>query len=653
MIQTFIEQIILSPQTFWELNSLHDVLKLFVVYFGFVAALGRKTFRTNVSIFIFVGIFSFFCGLTPLLTILFINVAALAIGMILLKRPTDTFFNLLLTVFCGFASILFTLTFLVYFDINYQIFYILALALPIYLKRENLFELFTKTKKTFSTPIELKTFDYISLHSLFFILLVQVVYAAAPEKGFDALTTHLMLPTHINFNHSIQIDFKKFVPLLMPAGADWVYTLGYVLGGETAAKLVNFNFYILILISLFYLGSQFLEKRVAFLACVLFASTPLTGLESVTMFIENALTYFFLMSVLIVVDKSSDLSIQKRSILLSVALGITAQIKLFGFLFYPIMFPMYLLFVEKKYRFSKYTLLLAPILALAIASPPYIYAYVVSGNPIFPFFNALFKSPYFPNENFTNILYLKPFDLLTPFTMTFQSSSFLESHNGAFGIQNILFPLAFLVPFIIRQRQLIIMSVVCLVYVILVFTQQRYLRYIYPIMPITGLLMLCWASSSTFQKKFSQVVFLFIVGLNLYLFPTALWFLRQFPINELSQSRSKQLNVIPIRKAIEIINLTHGSSAKVLLFGDPFSTGLEGKFDTITWYSPQLLNDFSKIKSSEALKEVITNGNYTHILSSNPNGYPQLRDIIPFMDTTFPNRLNVYGTTLYIVKDDK
>ncbi len=649
MFQSFIENIILSPFTFWNPDSLYNFLLMLVFYFGVVGILSKTKNRIVYSSLFFLAFFSLFCGAGPLITIFFMNLSAFCIGLIFLKPKKIDFFMGLISLFVGFSVIIFVMTFLVHFRVNYNFVYIILLGIPIGLKQYDLVSVFKNKFKTNSWTLPFNNLDYVLIHIFFFILLFQIIYAVSPEKSFDGLTTHLMLPSHVSVNHGLQIDFRRFAPALMAAGADWIYTLGYILSGETATKLINFNFYILILLNLFYFGSLFKSNRIAFLACLLFASTPLVGLESVTLFIDNTLTYFFLTA--LILAHSTQLSHRQQSLLFGLALGICAQIKFSAFLFFPIAFPMYFLLVEKPNRISKETLVLAPAFALLVSCPPYIYSYVISGNPFYPFFNAFFKSPFYPIESFFNHLYLKPVTFLTPFTLTLESSNFLESHNGSFGIQNIVFPLCFLIPLFTKNKKLFILAFSCLLFFVFVFSQQRYLRYIYPILPFTSFLMVYWIDRIQILQKTAISLVLVIIAINVYLFPTSIWFFRHFPVEDHFQSKSVQFETLALRRAVGVINLTYGRRAKVLFLGDAYSAELEGEFDTLTWYNPQLVVEFNALPTSTAVKEFVLGRNYTHIISTNAQVYPYAKSVLDYIDTNFKNRLNIDGTLVYTTKD--
>ena len=64
--------------------------------------------------------------------------------------------------------------------------------------------------------------------------------ALKPEIGTDGLAMHLAIPMNIAANHRMTFEPARFLWAVMPMGADWAYSIVYLLGGEYAAHLLNF-----------------------------------------------------------------------------------------------------------------------------------------------------------------------------------------------------------------------------------------------------------------------------------------------------------------------------------------------------------------------------------------------------------------------------
>jgi 4-amino-4-deoxy-L-arabinose transferase-like glycosyltransferase len=59
----------------------------------------------------------------------------------------------------------------------------------------------------------------------------------------------------------------------MPMGADWCYTMVYLLGGEFAARLLNFAMLLLVEALLYRAARRFVSPAIGFVILALFAST--------------------------------------------------------------------------------------------------------------------------------------------------------------------------------------------------------------------------------------------------------------------------------------------------------------------------------------------------------------------------------------------
>src|SRR5205814_1729926 len=90
-------------------------------------------------------------------------------------------------------------------------------------------------------------------------------------------------------------------------------------------------------------------------------------------------------------------------------------------------------------------------LILAIGTMPYVYAYVKSGSPVFPFNNDTFHSTQLENTVVDRHLN-QPLSWFTPADLTFQTHLYLEAQDGSFGFQYLLFlPLLLIVLFGVRS----------------------------------------------------------------------------------------------------------------------------------------------------------------------------------------------------------
>ena len=127
-----------------------------------------------------------------------------------------------------------------------------------------------------------------------FALLIWVVAAhwfavLKPEASADALSIHLAVPANIAIHHAMTFEPSRFLWAVMPMGADFSYTIVYLLGGEYAARLLNFAI-LLMLVGLLHAGiRRWVAPAAAYLLLALFLTTPMVQLVTGSLFVENLL----------------------------------------------------------------------------------------------------------------------------------------------------------------------------------------------------------------------------------------------------------------------------------------------------------------------------------------------------------------------------
>ena len=130
-------------------------------------------------------------------------------------------------------------------------------------------------------------------------------------------------------------------------------------------------------------------------------------------------------------------------------------------------------------------LILLGIMGFA-AMHSYGFAYWVTDNPVFPLYNKIFKSAFFPAWNFSDGRWTKGFNPITYVNVFFNTSEFFESKNYVAGFQYLLLlPLAL---FAVWRRQvprhLLLLLVPLLGFGLVIFQATQYWRYLFPVMPL-------------------------------------------------------------------------------------------------------------------------------------------------------------------------
>lgn len=274
------------------------------------------------------------------------------------------------------------------------------------------------------------------------MITVNFIVVLAPEVQYDALNYHLTVSKLYIANHGT-VNLPNIMQSYFAKSTEMLYVLGMMLSGQIAAKLFSFAFGILSALTIFSIGKRYFSLEIGILGAVLFYMMPMTGWLSTTTYNELAITFYILLTAMVFLlwQKSKN---KELLFLCGILAAGALSAKLYAILF---LLPIGCLvlffcwqFTQGRFRnfFNELAIFIAPTLLLTF---PWIWiTYAQTGNPLFPFFNALFKSNLLPHSNnFMNLATfgfgesLKSF-LTTPWNITYFSSKYVEAHDGVMGI---------------------------------------------------------------------------------------------------------------------------------------------------------------------------------------------------------------------------
>jgi Dolichyl-phosphate-mannose-protein mannosyltransferase len=361
------------------------------------------------------------------------------------------------------------------------------------------------------------------------MVMLHLFVVAKPETGYDAVAMHLQIPLLMADAHRWPFDVTRYIWAVMPLGADWAFTAANFVGGEGATRFLNFCFAGIAGYLLYDLIRLYARRDIALASVCLLASTPLAFLETGTLFVENLWVAFLLGTLLLALDY-----LRTKSTRALVALAILAagamQCKVIGVIWLaPLLAGIAGLMWRRRgtHAFTGPQLALLAV-AAAIAVWPYANAWLRTGNPVFPFMNALFRSPLFDTTtSFNNWLYNAPLRPWSPYELVWSSGRFIEGADGAAGFQwLLLFPVIVLA--FMRWRPLAQWLALGLAVVVFVgvYSQQSYLRYLLPYFALVALLG-GWTLSEIPDGRATRAAILLVGGLlclaNVRLMYTASW----------------------------------------------------------------------------------------------------------------------------------
>jgi hypothetical protein len=453
------------------------------------------------------------------------------------------------------------------------------------------------------------------------IVCVQLAYAGFPERQHDALAAHLVVAQVVKTAGQWHFAADFVVGAAQALGADWLYAIMYVVAGESGARLTNYLFIALVAALVYALSLQFGRVAAALVTLVLL-SCPIAFLESDGIYLDNFLM-LCMTTGLALCGLWSTLSSRDRVLSCGVVVGGLPTAKLHGVVGALILLG--LAFANKLARDVRVVdrkVILAGITLVALGAVPYLIALAVTGNPIFPFFNAFFKSPYLSVWNFTGVF---PPDVSPSVLhrLTFNTSNHFQGRDGTFGFQLVVFLFPVIVAAFMRPCFLVVSSLVLMfVYGLVVLAQTADARYFYVVMPALSISMalairqLCDMDSRGFAALgFVSVVL--VSALNFIYFPGAGGTLPQFESAALIDSRARNAmirEVVPQRLLIEKLNMTDGPHARLVLMGQAVGFPLLGTPIFVNWYMHNVFAEMVKAKTNDEVARWLASLGATHLM---------------------------------------
>lgn len=607
---------------------------VFFIY-GLARASRRSTVWIGCTVVLVVALLS--GNLWPLFVVVWFAASSLLLGRLVLMKLQVNQMNIdPVTAFLVGAGIFATTVgLLAHFNVNYVGVYGVLLALPLFSGWRFALDQF----RCLITRVSIKNSraDLLAA-AIVSITLFHFCIALLPEVGFDALAVHLFVPSHLASRHQWGFNPDIYSWALMPMLADWMYSIGYMLAGETAARLINVGFVVVMAL----LGRELViwaggSETGAKWAALLFLSTPLTYTETNSLFIESIWAAYMVAGTLWLVRYVTSRSEAGDALKLSgLVFGLSAAAKAVTFVNLPV-FVLLLLYRWRDLlsRKSSVSVTIALVLFLVLGMIPYITAWVVSGNPVFPFYNEIFKSPFYPVVNFDNTLFKSGVQWDLTYRMLFDSGKYLEASNGASGFQWLILLLPALIILIAQKSHKgVLLFVIGVSLVVFTFQTQSYMRYIFPSFLILSAMLGVALSNNDTYGKLSKVLTLTAIitfGLNLLFITSGTWAYRSFPENVLWSDKARDQYLeerLPIRRAVEFINYVNSPHTPVAMFSQPFGAGLNADALYPNWYNYRFNNAIKAVDDASSLAGVLSGYASYNVLLDSSWGTEEKRKII-------------------------
>ena len=229
---------------------------------------------------------------------------------------------------------------------------------------------------------------------ILFLLGLHLVRVVQPGIDWDGLAMHEMVASTMRYHGQWNFDFRANSWALWPMAADWLLSVGWVMGGEVAARLMNFASFVVLCGLLHGLMSRVAGKNVSRLLVAVLVSSSLTFGLTQNMFAEVSLALFAL-GAFAVLAFADDQPGWAWAVGAGGLLGGCLLTKASAAL---VVIPLAVVLAGLSWRRSGYArgsalVLYAAAAAVAISLSAYLFAYLKTGNPVFPLYNGIFHSP--------------------------------------------------------------------------------------------------------------------------------------------------------------------------------------------------------------------------------------------------------------------
>jgi hypothetical protein len=494
----------------------------------------------------------------------FFTVALLVFSCIVLGRALFGAVNWAAAFLGGLCLWALAVAFLAHVPVHYAAVYLGLQGAIILWRRTDAVDLARQLRRAVGPGERFSAAQYWAAFLFVYTYLAHWFLVWKPESGGDALSVHLAIAFDFARNHRFTFDFRSYIWALNPLGADFCYALAVVPGGEYAGRLLNF---VMLGVSarLIYASCKaWVPPATSLVLASLFISSPITQLVTGSMMVENFTAALSIGSAYVIWrfwDQPSPRSICLAALLLGSLVGW----KLGGFAIAAVLLPLLIAAIRRTRngdgKRPVWAVALAAVTFLIPGLQPYVKAYVFSGNPIFPFPNRFFKSPYM-EDALADFRFHEPLTWRSLYDLTFYSTRYYEGQNGSFGYAYLpLLMLSIVAIWKIQTSKAVWAVAAGWIALAIILAGVPNARYTYPALPLIlvgGAVVLATLALSDLRLyRAAMVCLLATAALNVWFLPTSNWYHRDFFLRPLFADRGRQEYIrfhAPIREVASYVN---------------------------------------------------------------------------------------------------
>jgi hypothetical protein len=562
------------------------------------------------------------------LAAVFFLLSACALGSKLLRGKDDSIEDHLLATLAGMGIYIFLMAFLARIPVNTVWLWGAILLAPLILDYRHVVARLRYWLIRLRTAELRNVWERAAFALVVFLLVAHWLIALKPETSADGLAIHLAIPMNIAAHHQLTFEPSRFLWAVMPMGADWCFSIVYLFGGEFATHLLVWSLLVLLSCLLFGLLARVSSRAVSWLLVAAFLATPLVQLVTGAVFVENLLAAMVL-GLVAALWRFRETG-ERRFFYLALWLGGTAtavKIGALAFLAPALVF----LAIETARRWktlgrARWAMpALGLVLFAANAAPPYMIAYLKTGNPVFPFRNEKYHSPLLQTgQDIRDFRFRERLRWSTLYDLTFHTHRYYEGQDGSLGFGwLILIPIA-LAGLAAAPAAAVATGVIALVASIIVLSSEPNARYLYAALPL--FLVPSAAVLSRIARR-QAVVLRLIAGflaasivLGVYFISSSSYYHKDFCLR-LPLSRAERVRYIkeaaPVRDIFDYYNRTHAGTP-ILLTQEGAIAGLRTEIYENHWHQMGTLQQIHSAATARDVLALLKSWNIGYLVAYKP-----------------------------------
>lgn len=410
-----------------------------------------------------------------------------------------------------------------------------------------------------------------------------------PSINYDDQSAHLIMQNQMLRDGYYHLDIFGQAWAVSPWFNNAFHALTALIAGESSRAAANLIWLLLGLSGAFRLARALGASTAgSLMATAIYATHPLTAYFGTTLQVDGVVAAVMMHMLVYLVEEHGRFRAGWQfgaMVGMLLALKITNVFYLLG----PCIYFAWMAFRHRQWR----GFLLAVLTAILVGGSNYAYAWLMTGNPVFPMLNTYFQSPYFPLTEFADPRWHAGLHVDTLWKLTFETGTYGEVWPGGAGVA-MLGLAGGVVVALLRNGPARWVVASALLGGLLLFAQVQYLRYIFPAVAVACVAAVASLDASTRQRTVLALLTLALCAINLFLMPSTYWVLSSGAWNGLVDNGRTHKDTIILDVAPQqaiLASLMQRSPNACVLLADPqapFVGTMPGNALAIEWYDWQM-----------------------------------------------------------------